>query len=54
MLVSMPLIEDVPSAGGGDIGGGGTWNGRDGSVPCLCPYMLFPCVGVDVGVDWAV
>lgn len=39
MLVMMLFI-DVPSAGGGDIGGGGTWNGRVGSVPCLCPYMF--------------
>lgn len=45
----MMLFIDVPSAGGGDMGGGGTWNGLEGSVPGLCPYM-FPLV---VG-EWVV
>lgn len=53
MLVITPLMDVVPSDGGGDIGGGGIWNGRVGSVPCLCPYML-RCemlVGVELGVE---
>lgn len=52
MLVMMLFIEDEPSEGGGDIGGGGTWNGLEGSVPCLCPYMLGLLVGVELGVEW--
>lgn len=49
MLVMMLFIDD-PSAGGGDIGGGGTWNGLVGSVPDLCPYMVPLVVGECV--DW--
>lgn len=48
------LFIDVPSAGGGDIGGGGTWNGLVGSVPCLCPYMIPLDVGVELRVDCVV
>lgn len=53
MLVMILLIE-LPSAGGGDMGGGGTWNGLAGSVPCLCPYMFRLLVGVELGVEFAV
>lgn len=50
MLVMMLVIE-LASAGGGDMGGGGTWNGLDGSVPCLCPYMLKLLVGFKTGLE---
>lgn len=57
MLVIILLSED-PSAGGGDIGGGGIWNGRVGSVPCLCPYMFPfpfpPVVGVEFSGEYVV
>ncbi|KAJ4387878.1 hypothetical protein N0V93_008481 [Gnomoniopsis smithogilvyi] len=45
---------ELPNAGGGDMGGGGTWNGLPGSVPCLCPYILELLVGVELGVELAV
>lgn len=48
------LLIEVPSAGGGDIGGGGIWNGLVGSVPCLCPYMIPLDVGVELRVEWLV
>lgn len=53
MLVMM-LFNELPSAGGGDMGGGGTWNGLAGSVPCLCPYIVGLLVGVELGVEFAV
>lgn len=50
---TMPFSDGAPSAEGGDMGGGGgTWNGRGGSVPALCPYMLGLPVGVEVGENW--
>lgn len=54
MLVMILLIELLPNAGGGDMGGGGTWNDLPGSVCCLCPYMFRLLVGVVLGVEFAV
>lgn len=52
MLVMVMPLSELAIAGGGDMGGGGTWKPLEGSVPCLCcPYILKLPVGVELGVE---